>query len=123
MYGGDIHDVVCLYSKTLRRSYDAAPDRKSAPLTAMAIDRIYELIYDGHAEDARELLDLAYPGINYLQVHLPFEYYFGYHAMEPDPQPMRLLTKAQVWQEMIRYLRNNTAYLPTLKELNPGLFK
>ncbi len=123
MYGGDIHDLFHLYTKTLQQSYDAFPKDRSAPLTSIVISRAYELIYEGNAEDARKLLDSVYPRVHYLRVHIPFDHYFDSSAMEPDPHPMRLLTKAQVWKEMIKYLQKNTLYLPTLKALNPGLFE
>lgn len=120
-YGSDIHDLFHLYTKTLRQSYDAIPGAKSAPLTPIVISRIYELIYQGNAEDARKLLDSVYPHYHYLRVHIPFDFYFDSKAMDPDPHAMRLLTKDQAWKQIINYLQKNSAYLPTLKELNPGL--
>lgn len=120
---GDSKKLMREYTKTLRHSYEASPRDDSAPLTPMVINRVYELIYDGNAAGAKRLLRLVYPHHHYLSVHLPFDYYFGSHVNDAAIRPVRKLTKAEVWQEMIAYLQKNSSYLSTLKELNPGLFR
>jgi len=103
-------------------SYTPLPQRKSAPLTPLAISRVYEMIYHGEAKGGRQLLDLIYPHYRYLYVRLPFDYYFGSNAADNSYESAQRLTKDEVWKEMIAYLRKHSNYLPTLKELNPGLF-